>query len=149
PDVFHEGAAGPYKLFVTVRPPEVVPGVASVEVRVGRGPQADAIAIVPTPLTGEGADQAPRPDLATPVPGDPGLFTGRLWIMERGEWRVRVRVSGAAGSGTLDVPVTAIPQRIRPMGPGLGVLLGALMALLAAALIGIVRAAAGQALRPP
>jgi hypothetical protein len=28
PDVFFEGQAGPYKLLVTIRPPQVVPGVA-------------------------------------------------------------------------------------------------------------------------
>src|SRR5437899_1739182 len=28
PDVFHEGSAGPYRLLVTIRPPQVVPGVA-------------------------------------------------------------------------------------------------------------------------
>ncbi len=33
PDVFYEGDAGPYHLFVTVRVPQVVPGVAEVEIR--------------------------------------------------------------------------------------------------------------------
>jgi hypothetical protein len=149
PDVFHEGVAGPYKVFVTVRPPEVVPGIATVDVRVGEGPEPSEVTIVPTPLVGEGADQAPRPDRATPDPTDRGFFTGRLWIMERGAWRVRVRVTGAAGAGELDVPVTAVALRTRRMGPGLGALLGALVLLLAAALIGIVRAAAGEAQRPP
>ena len=29
PDVFLEGNAGPYKLFVTVRVPQVIPGIAA------------------------------------------------------------------------------------------------------------------------
>ena len=38
-DVFEQVDAGPYKLFVTVRPPNVIPGVAAIEVRarVGSG----------------------------------------------------------------------------------------------------------------
>src|SRR5689334_5002360 len=33
PDIFLDGNAGPYKLFITVRPPNVIPGVAELEVR--------------------------------------------------------------------------------------------------------------------
>lgn len=33
PDVFYEGDAGPYHLFVTVRMPQVIPGVAEIQVR--------------------------------------------------------------------------------------------------------------------
>ena len=33
PGVFFEGSAGPYHLFVTVRMPQVIPGVAEIEVR--------------------------------------------------------------------------------------------------------------------
>ena len=32
PDVFFEGDAGPYKLLVTIRPPQVIPGVAEIEI---------------------------------------------------------------------------------------------------------------------
>ena len=32
-DIFEQVAAGPYQLFVTIRPPNVIPGVAVVEVR--------------------------------------------------------------------------------------------------------------------
>jgi hypothetical protein len=149
PDVFHEGLAGPYRVFVTVRPAEVVPGVAAVDVRVGGGAEVSEVTLVPTPMIGEGADQAPRPDRARRDPGDPALFTGHLWIMERGSWRVRVGLSGPAGAGEIDVPVAAVPLRIRPMGPGLGALLAALMALLAAALVAIVRAAASEAQQAP
>ena len=33
PDIFFEGDAGPYQLLVTIRPPQVVPGVAEIEIR--------------------------------------------------------------------------------------------------------------------
>ena len=33
PDIFFEGSAGPYKLLVTIRPPQVIPGIAEIEIR--------------------------------------------------------------------------------------------------------------------
>jgi hypothetical protein len=33
PDVFFQGKAGPYPLLVAIRPPNVIPGVARIEVR--------------------------------------------------------------------------------------------------------------------
>ena len=35
-DVYEEVNAGPYKLFVTIRPPNVIPGVAAIEVAIRR-----------------------------------------------------------------------------------------------------------------
>ena len=40
-DVFETVNAGPYKLFVTIRPPVVIPGVAAVEIRTGRWPSLE------------------------------------------------------------------------------------------------------------
>src|SRR4051794_4872040 len=34
PTVFYEGQAGPYSARITVRPPEVIPGLAAISVRV-------------------------------------------------------------------------------------------------------------------
>jgi hypothetical protein len=50
-DVFEEVNAGQYKLFVTIRPPNVIPGVAAIEVR-SSGAPVRSISITPTPLTG-------------------------------------------------------------------------------------------------
>jgi hypothetical protein len=50
PDVFYEGDAGPYHLFVTVRLPQVIPGVAVVEVR-SNSPDVREIATAVTRLT--------------------------------------------------------------------------------------------------
>ena len=36
--VFYEGDAGPYQVRVYVQPPEVVPGLAEINVRVHNGP---------------------------------------------------------------------------------------------------------------
>jgi len=151
PEVLHEGQAGPYPLVVVVRPPEVIPGIAEVDVRVrdgAGGRSVDAVTLVPVPLVGEGAELAPRPDRAERSAVDPALFTGRLWIMERGGWRVRVHASGRAGAGDLAVPVAVVAARGRSMTLWLGLLLAGLVTLLAAALASIVEAAVGEAQVP-
>ena len=75
PDVFLDGQAGPYRLFVTIRPPRAIPGVAEVEVL---SPSTDVreVRIVPLPLTGPGAQFAPVPDCAFASADDRRLFTG-------------------------------------------------------------------------
>ncbi|MBV8906989.1 MAG: hypothetical protein JOZ22_25395, partial [Acidobacteriia bacterium] len=94
PDVFYEGEAGPYRLLVTIRPPQVVPGVAQVEIR-SASPDVRQIRIVPLRLTGPGAKLAPVPDLAQRSTDDPNFYTGALWLMSTGAWQVRVQVDGA------------------------------------------------------
>ena len=49
PDIFLEGAAGPYALFLTIRPPAVIPGVAEIEIRTG-ATGIDSIHITPLPI---------------------------------------------------------------------------------------------------
>jgi hypothetical protein len=51
PDVYFDGKAGPYQLFVTVRPPLVIPGVAELEVR-SQTPGVRDIRAIPLPLSG-------------------------------------------------------------------------------------------------
>ena len=51
-DVFEQVDAGPYRLYVTVRTPTVIPGVAAIEVR-SSGAAVDGIRITPLPMTGE------------------------------------------------------------------------------------------------
>src|SRR3989454_2806822 len=108
PDVFYEGAAGPYRLLVTIRPPVIVPGVAEIEIR-SATPGVGQVRIVPLPLTGAGAKFAPTPDVARRSKEDPQFFTGSLWLMSVGEWQVRIHVAGDKGTGELSVPVPALP----------------------------------------
>ena len=110
PDVFFEGAAGPYKLLVTIRPPAVVPGVAEIEIR-SATPELRQLRIVPLRLTQQ-QQFAPVPDLAQPSKDDPQFYTGALWLMATGSWQVRVDADGTLGKGTLSVPVPALPQRV-------------------------------------
>jgi len=144
PDVFYDGYAGPYHLLVTLRPPPVVPGVAQVQIRAVSN-DVNEINILPLRMIGVGAKMAPLPDAAKRSKDDPQLFTGSLWIMVRGSWKVQVQASGSKGTAQLDVPLPAVSTSSQPMQAGLGILLAFLGLALAAGLIGIVFAATREA----
>ena len=139
PDVFYEGNAGPYRLFVTVRVPQVIPGVAEIQIR-GQSGEIRQITVVPLRLAGPGSNFPPTPDLAERSKDDPQFFTASLWLMESGALQVRVQVDGAQGRGELSVPVPSFAQRTLPMQKPLAVLLLALMLFLAAGVVFIVGA---------
>jgi hypothetical protein len=152
PDIYAEGNAGPYHLFVTVRPPLVIPGVAEIEVRTGSTsgtPPISSIEIAPIPLTGEGSKHPPVADEMKQSTQDKQFYTGALWIMASGSWQVRFTVNGSQGKGVLSIPVPATSSSTRGMQAGLGILLGSLGLLLVAGVIGIVGAAARDAQLPP
>lgn len=144
PDVFLEGLAGPYRIFVTVRPPIAIPGVADVEVLATTEDLRD-VHIVPLPLTGQGAKFAPVPDRAVRSSEDRKLFTGHLWLMTAGAWQVRVTVDGDNGEGSLSVPVPTLPQQTLAMTASLRVILFVFMFLLGAGFVAIVSAMAREA----
>ena len=139
PDVFLEGSAGPYPVYVTIRPPTVIPGVAEVEIRCS-SPAVREIRVTPTPLTGDDAKFAPTPDVLTRSKDDAQFFTGSLWMMAPGSWEVHVRADGELGSGELAVPVPAIATRTKPMQAALGAFLFVMTIVLAVGLISIVGA---------
>jgi hypothetical protein len=121
PDVFYEGAAGPYRLLVTIRPPQVVPGVAEIEIRsLSQGVRQ--IHIVPLRLTAQ-QQYAPVPDLAQPSRDDPQFYTGTLWLMSTGTWKVRIDVEGEQGAASLAVPVPALSSRMLAMQTKVAVIL--------------------------
>ncbi|MGC2741808.1 MAG: hypothetical protein WA672_01375, partial [Candidatus Angelobacter sp.] len=144
PDVYYDGYAGPYHLLVTLRPPAVVPGVAQVQIR-SVSNDVSEIKILPLRMIGVGAKMAPLPDPAKRLADDPQLFTGSLWIMVRGSWKVQMEVTGQKGVAQLDVPLPAVSTSSQPMHAGLGILLAFLGLALAAGLIGIVFAATRDA----
>ncbi|HZP34514.1 MAG TPA: hypothetical protein VFB23_14245 [Candidatus Acidoferrales bacterium] len=140
PDVFLEGNAGPYKLFVTVRVPQVIPGIADVEIR-SESKSVSEIRIAPMQLTGPGSQFAPAPELTARSKDDPQFFRGSLWLMEFGALQVRIEADGSAGKGMLAVPIPAVAQRTLPMQRSLGTILFVLMMILSIAMISIVVAA--------
>jgi hypothetical protein len=143
PDVFYEGSAGPYRLVVTVRVPQVIPGVAEIQIRCESG-DVRAIQVVPLRLAGPGSNLPPTPDLAQRSNDDPQFFTASLWLMESGALQVRVLVDGVQGRGELSVPVPASAQRTLPMEKPLAGLLLALMLFLAVGVVCIVGAIARE-----
>jgi hypothetical protein len=144
PDVFVEGFAGPHRIYVTVRPPHAIPGVAQVEV-LTTSDDVDEVRIVPLPLTGPGAQFAPVADVATRASDNPRLFSGALWMMTAGAWQVRVAVRGGQGEGQISVPVPTLPNATLAMNPALGALLIVLTLLLTTGLVAIVATTARDA----
>ena len=147
PDVFLEGSAGPYRLLVTIRPPQVVPGVAEIEIR-SLAPGVRQIHIVPLRLISP-QQLAPVPDLARPSKEDPQFYTGTLWLMSTGSWKVRVDVDGDAGAGTLAVPVPALSKRVLPMQTAVGAVLIPLGLVLFLGLVAIAGASVREAQLEP
>ena len=148
PDVYFQGAAGPYHLIVTVRTPQMIPGVASVEV-LSATPGITKISVVPTYIVGPGAKYPPEGDVLAQGKDDPQYFSGKIWLMASGSWQVRLKVDGAQGAGELAVPVPAAARATLPMARGLGILLLTLMVLLVAAFIAIMGAATREAAVEP
>jgi len=148
PDVYYDGYAGPYHLLVTVRPPSVVPGVAQIQIRSASG-DVDEIQVLPLRMVGEAAKLAPAADVAERSAADPQSFNGKLWIMERGSWKVQVKVDGKKGKGELAVPLPAVSTKSTTMKGPLGSLLGFLGLVLVAGLVGIIGAASREASLEP
>ena len=148
PDVFYEGLAGPYHLFVTVRVPQVIPGVAEIEVR-SESKDVSSIQVVPLRLTGQGSNVAPAPDIAQQSKDDPQFFTGSLWLMESGALQVRVMAEGARGKGELSVPVPSYAQTVLPMEKPLEGVMIVLLLVLTVGIVSIVGAGAREAKLDP
>jgi hypothetical protein len=147
PDVFRSGKAGPYAVDVVIRPPQVVPGIAEILVRI---PDSRVSRVTVRPVYWRaGSKGAPTADEARPVKGTPGSYSGRLWLMAAGSYSVHVAVAGAAGQGTLVVPVAAVATGQLGLSAGLKWLLIALGTLLVAGVITAVHAAVGESQVPP
>ncbi len=148
PDIYLDGSAGPYRLFIAIRPPTAIPGIAEVEVRTD-AKDISGIKAAPLPMTGPGAKFAPTADVLNRSPQDAQFYTGSLWLMSSGAWQVRLTVDGARGKGVLSVPVPAVAQRTKEMQFGLGAILFGLMAFLVFGLVAIVGASVREAQLEP
>jgi hypothetical protein len=147
-DVFETVDAGPYKLYVTIRMPTVIPGVATVEVR-SSGAKVNGIHITPMPITGEASKHPPTSDPMIRSAADPAFFTGSLWMMASGSWEVRFQIDGEGGEQTTSVPVPAVALSTLKMQRGLGITLGVLGLFLVVSMAGIVAAAVRDARLEP
>ena len=73
-DVFFEGLAGPYPLYVTIRPPIVIPGIAEISIR-SAAKDVKSIRFTPMTLTGAGSKYPPTPDVAVQAKEDHPAWT--------------------------------------------------------------------------
>ncbi len=147
-DVFEQVSVGPYTLFVTIRTPTVIPGVATIEVR-SSGAPIDTLTITPLLLTGEASRHPPTPDAMKRSKDDPQFFTGSLWLMGTGSWQVRFGIQGAAGPEATSVPVAAAATALLHMQRPMGVMLSVLGFVLVLGIVGIVAGAVRESrLRP-
>ncbi len=147
PDTWFEGDAGPYHVRIVVRSPGVVPGLSDVTIRV-MGTGVTRVTAVPI-QAGAAKDAAPPPDVATPVPGDAELYSVQLWLMAVGAYSINVTVEGAAGTGTVAVPVTAIATRRLEMDRTLGLVLAAVGLFLTVGLLTLVGAGVRESVLAP
>ncbi len=138
--MFFQGKAGPYQLLVAIRPPDVIPGIARIEVR-ALSADVREIQLTPTPMTGVAATHPPVADVAQRSTSDPQFFEGSLWLMSAGSWEVHIRAFGPDGSGELPVPVPAVALRIKPMQRGVSYFLIGMLVFLSVGLVAIVGAA--------
>ncbi len=147
-DVFQQVTVGPYKLFVTVRMPNVIPGVANVEIR-STGAQVTTLQIAPLPLSGEASQHPPTPDAMKASTADPNFYTGGVWMMSSGSMQVRILITGAAGDATASVPVPAVAIATLEMQRNLGIPLAFLGLFLVISMAGVVAAAVRESRLPP
>lgn len=146
PDALYEGTAGPYHVFVRVETPPVVPGVATVFVRVtGDGVQEVAVQA----NRYDALASAPPPEAAKRVENEPALFSAPLWIMTGGSNSVTVHVRGTLGSGKAVIPVVVVASRMLALDRRLGAGLIVVGTFLFVGLITIVGAAFREGVLAP
>ena len=146
PDVWFQGEAGPYAVRVRVQPPQVIPGLAQVSVRVYGG--ARHVTVAPA-RSDTGDEGQPPPDVGVQDAQDPEVFNTTIWLMARGAYRIVVDVNGERGRGRAIVPVVATATTRLPMSrPLTWVLLGAALFLFAG-MVTIVGAAVRESVLPP
>jgi hypothetical protein len=119
PGVTFEGKAGPYKLIVSINPPDVIPGTAVVTVYLEEDIKGVHISAKPV-YWSVGTDGTPRADAAIPSTTQPGRFDVKIWFMSTGTSSIEIMVDGPKGKGTVLVPVMAVSTAKRSMPASLG-----------------------------
>lgn len=147
PNVFVQANAGPYPLYVTLTPPAVIPGQATVSV-ICACANIHSISAQANVLEGESARNMPEGMALTPGPAGSHEFDGTVWIMTQGSWQVRLQIAGDAGPGTLAIPLPASPTRLMRMSRPFGALLIVLGLVLIAGFASLAAALSEAGLEP-
>ncbi|HVU96142.1 MAG TPA: hypothetical protein VHE34_13005 [Puia sp.] len=146
PEVSMEGTAGAYRLLVSVKPPEVIPGTAQVMVFLQNGGAATVSA---QPIFFySGRNGAPSPDLLAAVAGQPGQYKGIVWLMNDGSSSILLHVSGSLGSGELVVPIVAVSTAQKKLPAGTGYILAGLGILLFVLMLTIIGSSVADGITP-
>jgi hypothetical protein len=148
PDIYLDGKAGPYQLFVTVRTPSAIPGVAELEIR-AETPGVATLSAVPLPMVGAAAKFAPVPDQLKRSSSDPQFFTGSLWMMQAGSWQIKVTATGNHGRGTISIPIPSAATTTKKMTSGLSLLLIGLLGFLVLGAVAMAGASVREATLAP
>jgi hypothetical protein len=146
PDVALEGAAGPYRLLVSVKPPDVIPGTAQVTVFLLNG---GPVSVTAQPIYFySGRTGAPSADVLQPVAGQPGQYKGIVWLMTDGSSGILLHIGGALGSGELVAPVMAVSTAQKQLPAGTGYVLVGLGMLLFGLMLTIIGSSVAEGLLP-
>ena len=146
PDVALEGTAGPYRVLVSVKPPDVIPGTAQVTVYLLAG---EAVHVTAQPIYFySGRTGAPSADVLQPVAGQPGAYKGIVWLMTDGSSSILLHVSGALGSGEIVAPVMAVSTATKQLPAGTGYVLIGLGILLFGLMLTIIGNSVADGLTP-
>jgi hypothetical protein len=145
-DVFFDGKVGEWPTHITIRMPSVVPGRAEIIAQVQ---SAEPVTVSFTPIAGRTAIRnAPPAEQAVLVRGETNIFTGDLWLMTFGAYSIEVKIHGASGEGTVQIPVNSTATAQLPLPPWMGGVLLALGLILCVGAMAIVGAAAGESTVP-
>jgi len=146
PDVALEGMAGPYRLLVNVKPPDVIPGTAQITVYLIN---ESGVTVTAQPIYFySGRTGAPPADALQPVAGQPGQYKGQVWLMTDGSSSIVLHVSGVLGSGEIVAPVMAVSTATKKLPAGTGYLLIGLGILLFGLMLTIIGDSVADGLIP-
>lgn len=146
-NVVFESLAAPVPARVMIRPPGVVPGLATIDVRVLTN-GVKRVTALPVHWRA-GVDGAPPPDVAKPVEGEPNLYHAELWLMALGAYSVHVEVETEHGTSKFIVPVNSLATQRLPMSGTLAGILVALGVLLFTLAVTVVTAGVRESVLAP
>lgn len=147
-NIIQQAHIGPYPARITVKKPDVIPGIAQISIRFEGAPELDQVTVLPVQAD-LGRKGSPPPDPAKPVKGEPGLYHGELWIMTGVPHSIHVAASGSLGEGSAFVPFTPMATNTPSMGPFMTIILVALLTLLVVLLVCIIRQSVLYSTLPP
>lgn len=147
PAVTFEGKAGSYQVTVMVNPPDVIPGTATVDVYTS---EQGITSMNGKPVYWYAGDEGtPKADELNPVAGEPGHYSGMIWLMNSGASSIEIEVVGASGIGKILVPVMAVSTAQKEMPASLGYILFALCVLLVVLMVTIIGASVSDGIAIP